>query len=806
MRIEPLKTNRLFVTIITAAIVIITGCVDTNKDLYDSTYKTTNPLAFSAPEDFDWSTTASQSLTVEVKDEFEGQYYYTISIYRNDPLTSNNDTLLAKGVTNKKQTFSTSVTVDKKMTCLFIEQTDPKGRISVFPYEIPTDHSAMDCKLYYVATSTKSSTASLVAKRTSQAINDMPDYTSIPSGSTEISSYGTSNTLQSNTNYKITSDYSGSITNYGNNTNIKLYVSAKWTIPSSFYTVQSGLEIIVMNGGEISCANNLSFVNNSILTIMPGGKADFNNLTFTNSDPAGIRNWGTLSVKSSLIESSGASLYNKGIITAANLTVNSNSNIANDNSIKINGSVNLLSNFILNNNSYFHASGITANSSATINNTGTILADETISLTNPTINNDCDITANYIDLEGCTLNMDQGYIGANNMTIGGCTVKLYNGSMIESKDTLDHKSWADTYYGTGTNKSLIKAVTIIGQGFTYSGNLVIEAQTHVEELAWGNYYVLNGASITTLGGSDVYIETCGGTKNEGNSGSDPTDPTFPIKVSNSQYYSYIFEDQWPVYGDYDMNDIVLKMINKTMYVNQSNNVVQFSITMELCAVGAQYQIGAALMLDQIPSSAIKSLTYSSNTPSSFNVTNVGIEKNQDYAVIPLFDEAHKLLTGNSSSQLINTVSGSTTYNPKTLTITAEISSGSKISSEALNNNLLNVFIIVAKNTLTDTYINEMNKNTSERNEIHIIGFKPTGYANTDIFGNNNDNSSITDGRYYQSKDNLAWGIMVSTDFKWPKEYINIKYAYPKFEGWVTTGGTLYTSWYNDYTSGKIYGE
>ncbi len=46
-------------------------------------------------------------------------------------------------------------------------------------------------------------------------------------------------------------------------------------------------------------------------------------------------------------------------------------------------------------------------------------------------------------------------------------------------------------------------------------------------------------------------------KNGGNEGGDPEDPKFPIIMDDNRNYAYLFEDQWPLYGDYDMNDLVL---------------------------------------------------------------------------------------------------------------------------------------------------------------------------------------------------------------------------------------------------------
>lgn len=34
----------------------------------------------------------------------------------------------------------------------------------------------------------------------------------------------------------------------------------------------------------------------------------------------------------------------------------------------------------------------------------------------------------------------------------------------------------------------------------------------------------------------------------------PTEPEFPIEMEDNHECAYIYEDQWPLYGDYDMND------------------------------------------------------------------------------------------------------------------------------------------------------------------------------------------------------------------------------------------------------------
>ena len=105
----------------------------------------------------------------------------------------------------------------------------------------------------------------------------------------------------------------------------------------------------------------------------------------------------------------------------------------------------------------------------------------------------------------------------------------------------------------------------------------------------------------------------------------------------------------------------------------------------------------------------------------------------------------------------------------------------------LNINQLDVFAI-SKEADTKT----------KRIEIHIAGHAPTDLGNTKLFGQGNDQSSVEEQRYYLSSENLAWGIVIPTDFAWPLEYKNIKDVYTDFVSWVTTGGKENKDWYNNH--------
>ena len=132
---------------------ILFSCVDSGKDLYDPSYETSNPMGdgFAAPDGFDWSTIKTENVTVEVKDEEGGLYSYLVEIYTEDPLTNENASVLATRTANKENNFkaTAAITLLPTQKGIYIKQTDPRGRVEVYLFDVPEDNDNFTCKLYY---------------------------------------------------------------------------------------------------------------------------------------------------------------------------------------------------------------------------------------------------------------------------------------------------------------------------------------------------------------------------------------------------------------------------------------------------------------------------------------------------------------------------------------------------------------------------------------------------------------------------------------------------------------------------------
>ena len=62
----------------------------------------------------------------------------------------------------------------------------------------------------------------------------------------------------------------------------------------------------------------------------------------------------------------------------------------------------------------------------------------------------------------------------------------------------------------------------------------------------------------------------------------------------------------------------------------------------------------------------------------------------------------------------------------------------------------------------------------------------------------NDDSSVAENRYYLSKENLAWAVVIPQEFAWPFENRNVTMVYDKFRSWITTGGQQDNNWYQSH--------
>ncbi|TQF71945.1 LruC domain-containing protein [Pseudoalteromonas luteoviolacea] len=250
--------------------------------------------------------------------------------------------------------------------------------------------------------------------------------------------------------------------------------------------------------------------------------------------------------------------------------------------------------------------------------------------------------------------------------------------------------------------------------------------------------------------------------------------------SHSQYFpsatgvsTLAYEDNWPQRGDYDMNDLVVKQRIQTTF--DANNLVSgFIVHGWITARGAAYENGYGLRLMGSTPDLIESATITIDGQ-NFEKS---AEEFQSNAVLQLWSSTQVFTQTGQSGQCshFNTVKTCTYFEPVPFTLDVTFAE----SQPSLSITDMDFFIF----------------RTADRTiEVHMADYPPTDLFDQTRFGKVDDTSDAAANRYFRTADNLPWALMVSEEWHYPREYIDVLWAYPDYEAWVESSGEQAQNWY-----------
>lgn len=241
-----------------------------------------------------------------------------------------------------------------------------------------------------------------------------------------------------------------------------------------------------------------------------------------------------------------------------------------------------------------------------------------------------------------------------------------------------------------------------------------------------------------------------------------------------------FEDLWPAKGDYDFNDMVIDY-QFEIFANMDNHIEQVIGTFIIQAFGASFENGFGFQLVPNIDPADLHVTGFSLTESFISLDPNGLEAGQNAPTIIVFDNAFNQMQHPGQGIGVNTEQWASYVTPDTLVITIDFSPG-KYSFADLAISDFNPFLIVDKNRGV---------------EVHLPHYPPTALADQSLFGQWDDDSDASAGRFYVTENNLPWAINIYEKFDWPIEKQDITWVHLKFAQWAISGGTMYPDWYKD---------
>lgn len=645
------------------------------------------------PNDFDYLTVESKKLTVKVMDEYEGKKYYTVEVFDANPFNDTSAKILAGGKTNQNTPFEVDLVLPKTLETIYIRQTDPRGYQSVTGLAVKEGDLYFDYNEGLPTKAVSKAASAAVGLRSSLEETGKVDYDQFTAGLSKAKEITGNEKLETNGIYKLTKDYKG-VMQFPQG-KFTLYVDAKLALEkgAGSYQVQGG-EIYVLKGASL----------------VEGSQAV--DVTFAS---AKLFNAGTVALNN--IGMSGSVLYNHpdAKIYAKNLTI---------------GGTTVYNNCLLKIEDTFMFEGaigqvICGAVSSIVAKKLQVNAEYPIVMSERSLFEIDEIDGNTRNNYGLHANVT-GIVWTS--ILSDMPLFKVNGTLVLNR-------------GGGFDDTLTKNYV------TFTGNVCYAAKK-VISYAETSMFQLDYNKLPTNAQGDCYGVQY---KPSEDTTPDSEDPEYNEQSSQTPTYTYLFEDNWPVFGDYDMNDLVLD-VNIANIGVINNNATSVALTTTVRAVGASKSLYAFAQIEA-----------------------PGVGK----MIVPLFDgEAHAFL-GKTTNDKINTFNY--TCDNRTTVQTVELK-GIKGLVNALN---LNVFLVWG------------DINAEKWNEVHLPYFKATSRAaQSATTGANYKYNGKVEGAKTEY-DNMMWALMVPTKnfASYPKEAVSIMSAYEGFMEWAKSGGAQAGDWY-----------
>lgn len=239
------------------------------------------------------------------------------------------------------------------------------------------------------------------------------------------------------------------------------------------------------------------------------------------------------------------------------------------------------------------------------------------------------------------------------------------------------------------------------------------------------------------------------------------------------YGTLLFEDLWPSFGDYDLNDLVIDY-NVKEVSNANNLIKEIELTTVVRATGAGYRNGFGVQLPIAPDQ-VESVKGTRLNTGGIKTTANGLEQGQELATVIVMDDV------NDQLPFLANVSSDNPHHEED-TVVVNIVFKTAVRKVDLGYAPFNPFMII---------------NQDRGREVHLMNKQPTDLMDKDLFATGDDTSTAEKGEYFISNNGFNWALHIPQSIPYALEKVDFTKAYPKFSNWAKSGGTSYLDWYLD---------
>lgn len=262
--------------------------------------------------------------------------------------------------------------------------------------------------------------------------------------------------------------------------------------------------------------------------------------------------------------------------------------------------------------------------------------------------------------------------------------------------------------------------------------------------------------------------------------------------ANGSWVTLAYEDQWPIEGDYDMNDVVFHY--RTVSVIKNNQLQRIDVYGQLLAIGASYHNGFAVRIPGVQANTVdtsKMRFRYTQLDSNGNGTTIDkespIENSSNELIAIISTDVWDLVT--TDCTFYRTDSNCSDHVQFAFELSLPFTESQPASSIS---SLYDPFIFATESRFHGgTFPSPPGREL----EVHLADVAPTEKANVNYFNKEQDTSNVGANRFYKNENNLPWSMEIATEWKHPTSGVDLLSAYPDFEGYVTSNKLENLDWY-----------
>ena len=255
--------------------------------------------------------------------------------------------------------------------------------------------------------------------------------------------------------------------------------------------------------------------------------------------------------------------------------------------------------------------------------------------------------------------------------------------------------------------------------------------------------------------------------------------------SQSTWSTLAYEDNWPAVGDYDMNDLVVNY--RTAVSKKDNEIVRVQLIGQVVAVGASYKNGFAINLPGIDRGEVSESDIEFLINRKVQAASP-LESGRPEAILMVTDNISKYVSPGEGCKFHRTEPGCGSSIQMTFSISVPFQSG--VAAGNLSAPPFDPFMFASP-------ADQISGRPGRSLEIHLKNHAPTSAFDMNLLNQGDDASSSASGQYFQTENGMPWALHIGGEWRYPVEYMDIFYAYPKFPAYVNSAGSEAGDWYLD---------